>query len=58
MGDSIVSLFLSKILKKIQHLAFTDKVKIINTYIPEKVKIFIEKKLTRRIKILSKKIFF
>ena len=37
--------FSQKILKKTQHLAFTDKVKIIKAYVPEKVKIFIEKKL-------------
>ena len=36
-----------KILKKVQHLAFTDKVKIIKTYIPEKVKIFIETNFLR-----------
>ena len=52
-----LSSFSQKILKKIQHLAFTDKVKIINSYVPEKVKIYIEKKFTRRIKIFSKKIF-
>ena len=45
MGNSIIPLsFSQKILKKkIQHLAFTDKVKIINSYVPEKVKNFIEK---------------
>ena len=53
-----LSSFSQKILKKIQHLAFTDKVKIINSYVPEKVKIYIEKNLVRRIKIFSKKIFF
>ena len=48
MGDTvIVKLFFTKILKKIQHLAFTDKVKIIKTYIPEKVKIFIETNFLR-----------
>ena len=31
--------------KKIQHLAFTDKVKIIKSYVPEKVKLYIEKNL-------------
>ena len=44
MGNSIIiSSFSQKILKKIQHLAFTEKVKTINSYVPEKVKIFIEK---------------
>ena len=40
MGNSIkFRLFFSqKILKKIQMLAFTDKVKIIKSYVPEKVK--------------------
>ena len=38
-----LSSFSQKILKKTQHLAFTDKVKIIKAYVPEKVKIFIEK---------------
>ena len=32
--------FAQKICKKIQHLAFTDKVKIIKSYVPEKVKTF------------------
>ncbi|MEC7143922.1 MAG: Rne/Rng family ribonuclease, partial [Pseudomonadota bacterium] len=35
-----LSSFSQKILKKTQHLAFTDKVKIIKAYVPEKVKIF------------------
>ena len=38
-----LSSFSQKILKKIQHLAFTDKVKIINTYVPEKVKFLFRK---------------
>ena len=38
--------FSQKILKKIQHLAFTDKVKIVNSYVPEKVKTYIEKNLS------------
>ena len=37
--ETQLSLFFSqKILKKIQHLAFTDKVKTIVSYVPEKVK--------------------
>ena len=44
-SPSSLSSFSQKILKKIQHLAFTDKVKIVNSYVPEKVKIFIEKNL-------------
>ena len=50
--------FSQKILKKIQHLAFIDKVKNIVAYIPEKVKLYIENYLTRRINLFSKKIFF
>ena len=50
--------FSQKILKKIQHLAFTDKVKIIRSYIPEKVKIFIEKNLLEELKYFQKKYSF
>ena len=53
-----LSSFSQKILKKIQYFAFTEKVKIINTYVPEKVKIFIENNLIDELKIFSKKIFF
>ena len=53
-----LSSFSQKILKKIQHLAFTDKVKIINTYVPEKVKIFIEKNLSDELKYFQKKYKF
>ena len=47
--------FAQKILKKIQHLAFTDKVKIINSYVPEKVKNYIEKNLLDELKYFQKK---
>ena len=50
--------FSQKILKKIQNLAFTDKVKIIKTYVPEKVKIFIEKNLLEELKFFQKKYLF
>ncbi len=50
--------FSQKILKKIQYLAFTDKVKIIKTYIPEKAKIFIEKNLLEELKYFQKKYLF
>ncbi len=50
--------FSQKILKKIQHLAFTDKVKIIKTYVPEKVKIFIEKNLLEELKYFQKRYLF
>ena len=50
--------FSQKILKKIQYLAFADKVKIVNCYIPEKVKIFIEKNLIEELKYFQKKYSF
>ncbi|MDC0164507.1 Rne/Rng family ribonuclease [Candidatus Pelagibacter bacterium] len=50
--------FAQKILKKIQHLAFTDKVKAINSYVPEKVKIFIEGNLLDELKYFQKKYSF
>ena len=53
-----LSSFSQKILKKIQHLAFEDKVKIINSYVPEKVKIFIEKNLLDELKYFQKKYSF
>ncbi len=53
-----LSSFSQKILKKIQYLAFTDKIKIINAYVPEKVKIFIEKNLLDELKYFQKKYSF
>jgi ribonuclease E len=50
--------FSQKILKKIQHLAFTDKVKIIKCYVPEKVKIFIEKNLLDEVNYFQKKYLY
>ncbi len=50
--------FSQKILKKIKHLAFTDKVKIIKAYIPEKVKVFIEKNLIEEFQYFQKKYSF
>ncbi len=47
--------FSQKILKKVQHLAFTDKVKIIKSYVPEKVKLFIESNLLEELKYFQKK---
>ncbi len=47
--------FAQKILKKIQHLAFTDKVKLIKSHIPEKVKIFIEENFLEELKYFQKK---
>ena len=53
-----LSSFSQKILKKTQHLAFTEKVKIINTYVPEKVKLFIENNLLDEIEYFKKKYSF
>ena len=50
--------FCQKILKKIQQLAFTNKVKIINSYVPDKVKFFIENNLIDEIKYFQKKYSF
>ena len=45
-------------IKKIQHLAFTEKVKIINIFIPEKVKLYIENNLLEELKFFQKKYSF
>ena len=50
-----LSSFSQKILKKVQHLAFTDKVKIVRSYIPEKVKLFIQNNLLDELKYFQKK---
>ena len=50
--------FSQKILKKIQHLAFTDKVKIIKSHVPEKVKLYIEGNLLEELKYFQKKYLF
>ena len=50
--------FSQKILKKIQYVAFGDKVKIIKSYVPEKVKLFIEKNLLEELKYFQKKYSF
>ena len=49
--------FSQKILKKIQHLAFTEKVKIIKSFVPERVKIYIQDILFEEIKYFQKNIF-
>ena len=46
--------FAQKICKKIQYLAFTEKVKILKTYVPEKVKLFIENNLIEELKLFEK----
>ena len=50
-----LSSFSQKILKKIQHLAFTEKVKIVKCFLPEKVKIFIKNTLHEELKYFEKK---
>ena len=50
-----LSSFAQKIVKKIQHLAFTEKVKIIKTFIPEKVQLYIQKNLIDELKYFQKK---
>ena len=47
--------FSQKILKKTQHLIFANKAKFVNTYVPEKVKIFIENNLLDELKYFKKK---
>ena len=56
--ETILSLesFAQKILKKIELLAFTNKVKVIKAHIPEKVKIYIEHKLIKEIEYFQKNI--
>ena len=53
-----LSSFSQKVLKKIQLLAFSDKVKIVKSYVPEKVKLFIEKNLLEELKYFQKKYSF
>ena len=53
-----ISSFSQKILKKIQYLAFTEKVKIVNCYIPEKAKFYIETNLLEELKYFQKKYSF
>ena len=50
--------FSQKILKKIQYVAFSDKVKIVKSYVPEKVKLYIEKNLLEELKYFQKKYSF
>tara|TARA_Y100000389_G_scaffold169840_1_gene176429 strand:+ start:8837 stop:10669 length:1833 start_codon:yes stop_codon:yes gene_type:complete len=53
-----LSSFSQKILKKIQHLAFIDKVKLIKTFVPEKVKMYIEINFLEELKYFQKKYLF
>jgi ribonuclease E len=58
--ETILSLdsFAQRIIKKIELLAFTNKVKITKAYIPEKVKLYIENKLPKEIEYFEKKYSF
>jgi ribonuclease E len=58
--ETILSLesFSQKIIKKIELLAFTNKVKIVKTHVPEKVKLFIDNKLSKEIEYFEKKYSF
>ncbi len=47
--------FSQKIIKKVQHLAFSEKVKIVKSYISEKVKLFIEQNFFEELKYFQKK---
>ena len=58
--ETILSLesFAQKIIKKIELLAFTNKVKIIKAHIPEKVKLYIDNNLSNEIEYFEKKYLF
>ena len=58
--DTILTIesFALKIIKKIEMLAFTNKIKYIESYVPEKVKLYIEKKLKKEIDYFEKKYGF
>ncbi len=58
--ETILSIdsFAQKIIKTIEYLAFTNKAKITKAYIPEKVKIFIDNKLSKEIEYFEKKYSF
>ena len=47
--------FSLKLIKKIEMLAFTNKIKSINAYVPEKVKIYIDSLLNKEIDYFQKK---
>ncbi len=47
--------FSLKLIKKIEMLAFTNKIKFINAYVPEKIKLYIETVLKKEIDFFEKK---
>ena len=50
-----LSSFSQKILKKIQLLSFTDKIKLVKSYLPQKVKTFFDKNFQEELKYFQKK---
>ena len=50
--------FSLKIIKKVEMLAFTNKTKIIDVFIPEKVKLYIDSSLEKEINYFQKKYGF
>ena len=56
--ETILSLesFAQKVIKKIELLAFTNKVKIIKAYIPEKVRVYFKNNLNKEIEYFEKNI--
>ena len=50
--------FSQKILKKIQYLAFTEKVKVIKSYVPKKINNYIQENLSEELNYFQKKYLF
>ena len=57
-NNSLIRVFCSKDYQKIELFSFTNKVKITKTFIPEKVKIFVENNLSKEIEYFEKKYSF
>ena len=49
--------FSQKIVKKIEMLAFNNKIKIIRAYVPDKVKLYINANLSKELSYFQKNIF-
>ena len=49
--------FSQKIVKKIEMLAFNNKIKIIKAYVPEKVKLYINSNLAKELSYFQKNIY-
>ena len=50
--------FSQKIVKKIEMLAFNNKIKIIRAYVPDKVKLYINANLSKELSYFQKKYFY